>query len=72
MNKLEETIKKHEHKSEQCDHDERDCLVHCPECDTVYCRKCGKEWKQCSTGWTPDYTNIGSTASCWPFSCPSF
>jgi hypothetical protein len=47
----------HEH---GCQHE----LVHCPVCDVVYCKKCGKEWGQHQhwytypTIWCPNITAV--------------
>lgn len=56
-----EAEKKHDHEEPKpCEHE----LKHCPVCDTVYCVKCGKEWKVQTSYWhytnpitisTPDY-----------------
>ena len=42
-----------------CQHD----LRHCPCCDTVYCGKCGKEWKQQVWHYTPYTITWASTNS---------
>ncbi len=48
---------KHEHETPKpCEHE----LKHCTVCDTVYCVKCGKEWKVQTYSWTTYGTNT------WP------
>ncbi len=49
--------KKHQHEvPKPCEHE----LKHCATCDTVYCVKCGKEWKVQNWAYT-SYGSIGAS-----------